>query len=83
MEPNYEFYSNYACDFFPCHYAQNKEDFNCLFCYCPLYSYADCPGSPRYQKGRSGKTFKDCSNCTFPHKPENYERIVEILSERA
>jgi Zn-finger protein len=25
---------------------------------------------------------KDCSDCLFPHDPENYDKIIEILKEK-
>lgn len=27
-----------------------------------------------------GKIIKDCMNCTFPHDPENYDHIIDLLS---
>jgi len=44
--------------------------------------YEDCPGTPRYITRESGKRIKDCTNCTFPHIPENYDYIVKFLSEK-
>lgn len=39
---------------------------------------------PNVRENRSlswnGKTIKDCSNCVYPHKPENYEHIMKWLS---
>lgn len=32
------FFNNSGCEYFPCHEVEDKEDFNCLFCYCPLYT---------------------------------------------
>jgi Zn-finger protein len=37
-----------------------------------------CPGSPTY-KEKNGKPLKVCTNCSFPHQPQNYEKIIEIL----
>ena len=34
----YSFTQHRACEFFPCHKTSHPEDFNCLFCYCPLYT---------------------------------------------
>ena len=76
MENSYRFFENRECGYFPCH--QGLEDFNCLFCYCPLYVRENCPGNPRYiEKG--GRKIKDCTNCTFPHRPENYDVIIQNL----
>ena len=35
-ECRYSFMQHTACEFFPCHKTAHPEDFNCLFCYCPL-----------------------------------------------
>lgn len=29
----------------------------------------------------NGKMIKECSGCTFPHKAENYDVIIEFLSK--
>ena len=74
----FKFMSHRECEFFPCHKCANEENFNCLFCYCPLYGMEHCPGAPKY-KEKNGRQIKVCSNCNFPHKPENYDKIVELL----
>lgn len=79
MEHSYRFFSNKDCQYFPCH--KNLEDFNCLFCYCPLYLLEKCPGKPEYLE-RNGKRIKVCTNCTFPHQPENYDIIINILKQK-
>ena len=69
---NYAFFQNTKCEYFPCHPTDKPEDFNCLFCYCPLYTLGkQCGGNCRYLE--SG--VKDCSACLRPHKRENYESI--------
>ena len=40
-ECRYSFFQHTACEFFPCHETAHPEDFNCLFCYCPLYALGD------------------------------------------
>ena len=62
--------------------VEKETDFNCLFCYCPLNQYEDCPGNPHFIVRESGKKIKDCTYCTFPHQPENYEKVVRFLSEK-
>lgn len=57
------------------------EKVNCLFCYCPLYNLEKCPGEYRYID-LNDKKIKDCMNCTFPHKLENYETIMALLGEK-
>lgn len=78
MENSYRFFANKECSYFPCH--EGLEDFNCMFCYCPLYRMENCPGNPAYLSV-NGKSVKECSNCTFPHQPENYEVIIQILGK--
>lgn len=79
MEASYKFFENRKCAYFPCHAGTG--DFNCLFCYCPLYSRADCPGNPEFIES-NGKKIKTCTNCTFPHQPQNYDLIMKILSQQ-
>jgi Zn-finger protein len=73
---SYRFFTNRDCEFFPCHKNVNEEEFNCIFCYCPLYAFDDCGGC--YTKME--KNVKDCSACTLPHKRENYEKIIRKLT---
>ena len=76
MKNSYKFFENRECEFFPCH--KGLKDFNCLFCYCPMYRMKNCPGTPEYiQVG--DKKIKSCEHCIFPHKPENYDKIMKIL----
>ena len=81
MENSYRFFANKACRFYPCH--KGIEELNCLFCFCPLYFLEHCPGSPEWIEvpGGKGEKIKDCSGCTFPHEPENYDVIMRILRE--
>ena len=75
---NYKFFQNKECEYFPCHKVENLEDFNCLFCYCPLYCLGDkCGGNFVYTK--SG--IKSCVNCTRPHLKDNYDLIIKTLRE--
>ena len=43
---HYAFFSNKECEYFPCHAGADPENFNCLFCYCPLYALGDKCGGP-------------------------------------
>ena len=45
-----------------------------------MYPIKECPGNPQFVE-KKGKIIKVCTNCTFPHQPENYDRIIEILKE--
>lgn len=76
MQNSYRFFENRECQYFPCH--KGLEDFNCLFCYCPMYLREDCPGNPKYIE-KPGKKIKDCSDCTFPHRSENYDKMIQLL----
>ena len=77
MENSYRYFENRECKYFPCH--RNLEEFNCLFCYCPLYHMENCPGNHRYIEVK-GKRIKECTDCTFPHRPENYDAVISMLS---
>ena len=70
------FFRNYECEHFPCHKVDNSEDFNCMFCYCPLYPLEECGGNSRF----TDAGMKDCSECILPHKAKNYEYIVNKLT---
>lgn len=75
---NYAFFTNNKCEYFPCHQGVKEEDFNCLFCYCPLYALGDkCGGNFGYV----GDGIKDCSKCTVPHRRENYGYITAKFDE--
>lgn len=70
------FFENRECRYYPCH--DGADELNCLFCYCPLYRLENCPGNPRFIK-KGEQTIKDCSSCTFPHKRENYDKVIDLL----
>ena len=70
------FFSNKECQYYPCHKVAEGSDFNCLFCYCPLYALGDqCGGSFTYLDNG----IKDCSGCLKPHRRENYDKIMEKM----
>lgn len=72
---NYKFNQHTKCEYFPCHKNADKETFNCLFCYCPLYMLKDkCGGNFKYNNG-----IKDCSGCLVPHSPGGYDFIMEKM----
>lgn len=78
MQNSHRFFENRECKYFPCH--KGLEKFNCLFCYCPLYHKEKCPGNPSYLE-KEGRVIKVCTNCTFPHQPENYDKVLQILKQ--
>ena len=76
MEYNYTGFTNKECEFFPCHPVKDKEKFNCLFCYCPLYILKEeCGGNFRYTKDG----IKDCSQCLIPHSENAYKYIMSKI----
>ena len=72
------FFQNAECEYFPCHKVADTEDFNCLFCYCPLYTLEDCGGNCTLTENG----IKDCSNCTLPHKAQNYGYVMDKLTHK-
>jgi len=70
---HFNFYQNRDCEYFPCHTGVPEEEFNCLFCYCPLYALGKkCGGNCRYIE----EEIKDCSQCVFPHVRRNYLAVI-------
>ena len=52
--------------------------FNCLFCYCPLYTLGDkCGGNFSFTE----QGVKDCSACTLPHGKQGYDYINSKFSD--
>ena len=79
-ERRYSFFQNRDCEYFPCHGGIAEADFNCLFCYCPLYALGSrCGGAYRFTEGG----IKDCSGCALPHRRENYDKILAKYGEIA
>ena len=76
---HYSYFCNSECEYFPCHSAGDPDNFNCLFCYCPLYVLPDCGGDYLYLDNG----YKDCSACIFPHLRENYGHVIQRYGEIA
>ncbi len=77
MEKKYTYFKNTECEYFPCHKTEG-EDFNCLFCYCPLYALGDkCGGNFVFDENG----IKDCSNCLTPHSKNGYDHITSRTGE--
>ncbi len=74
MKNSYRFFNNVDCKYFPCHTTKKTDEFNCLFCYCPLYLVDDCGGGYK-MRGH----VKDCSQCRVPHQPNGYDQIMAKL----
>jgi len=78
MKKNYKFFQNTKCEYFPCHKGVHGKEFNCLFCYCPLYFMEDCGGN--YKILPNG--IKDCSDCLIPHNgTQGWEYINKKIKE--
>ena len=75
---NFKFFQHRQCEFFPCHETEDEENFNCLFCYCPLYALGEgCGGN--FKITENG--VKDCSDCMVPRKRGNYDYICSRFKE--
>ena len=79
-EGRYAYFSHRECEYFPCHPGADPENFNCLFCYCPLYALGErCGGNYRY----TDKGIKDCTQSLIPHDRKNYRMITGRFAEIA
>ena len=77
---HYMGFSNRACEFFPCHPTEtfrSPEEFNCIFCVCPLY-WLECPGTYTEITDADGTLRKDCSACKLPH--DGFERSWKLMN---
>ena len=75
---HFAFYTNKECEYYPCHPVPEGTEFNCLFCYCPLYALGEkCGGDYVYLD--SG--IKDCSGCLRPHRRDSYDYVMSRMGE--
>lgn len=72
---SYKFFQNKECEWFPCHSTLDVNNFNCLFCFCPLYNINNCGGKYTILDNK----LKDCSKCITPHY--NYQFIINKIKE--
>lgn len=80
MSDHYRFFQNRECEYFPCHQGIPENEFNCLFCYCPLYALGKkCGGNCVYLENG----VKSCMDCTFPHVKAHYDTIIARYAEIA
>ena len=82
MINSYRFFQNKECEYFPCHKTENEEEFNCLFCYCPLYREKKCIGNPVWFLNAKGQKMKDCSQCEVIHRSEAYDKVMQQLQRQ-
>lgn len=76
----YKGFTNSECEFYPCHDTskfKHKDEFNCIFCYCPLV-WLECPGPYTVIEDADGQKRKDCSLCTLPH--DGYKQSWHIMN---
>ena len=69
---HYSYFSNKECEYFPCHKGADPENFNCLFCYCPLYALGDkCGGNFKFtDKGKN-----------YGYVTGKYAELVELMKK--
>ena len=59
-------------------FSHDPDNFNCLFCYCPLYVLGErCGGSFTYLENG----YKDCRRCLYPHDRGSYDAIMKRYGE--
>lgn len=74
----FKFFQHAECEFFPCHETDDPDDFNCIFCFCPLYALGSgCGGNFKY----TDDGIKDCSDCMVPHSRGGYEHVTEMFEK--
>ncbi len=74
----YKYVQNKECPFFPCH-EMDKEKFNCLFCYCPLYTLGDKCGGDFYYLENG---IKSCDKCTKTHHIDTaFDHVMSHINE--
>ena len=72
----YPFFTHRECEWFPCHEGIDPNDFNCLFCFCPLYLLGpDCGGDFYYAENGT----KCCEHCTRMHVRDVGTTIVQKM----
>lgn len=77
-ENSAKYFNNRWCQYYPCHKVEEEAEFNCLFCYCPLYALGErCGGSFRYTE----EGIKDCSTCNIPHSEGGYEHVMAHIGD--
>jgi len=81
LKADFHFFQNTQCRYFPCHGKKRGtgsvpiEDFNCMFCHCPLF-FINCGIKVPMLKG-----FKDCSTCTRIHDKDGWKFVMARLRD--
>ena len=81
MSQNYSYFAHKECEYFPCHKGADPENFNCLFCYCPLYALGrNCGGAVQYKENGIGLggvvTFKNARHSVEVAKTIPLDRLL-------
>lgn len=76
MKDDFCYFENHECKYYPCH--KGSDNINCMFCFCPFYTFANCPGNPVFIE-RNGVKIKKCTDCVFPHLKDNYPKVISLL----
>ena len=81
---SFKFFQNKECEYFPCHKKVPLNQFNCIFCFCPLYNYHKCGGIIKYIEDILVDTKniiyrRDCSSCDLPHYKNQYDNIINAV----
>ena len=67
-----------GCEYYPCH---DLDEMDCTFCFCPFYPCGDTSTGGELVTTEGGKVVWGCKNCTWIHKPEVAQKVLnEILS---
>ena len=74
----FSYFSHRSCELYPCHLRSDPDSFNCLFCYCPLYSLGvECGGN--FTVLSNG--VKDCTACVLPHDKDSFGYISSRFND--
>lgn len=79
MKDDFCYFENHECKYYPCH--KGSDNINCMFCFCPFYTFANCPGNPTFIE-KNGVKIKKCTDCLFPHLKDNYSKVISLLKTR-
>lgn len=77
---SHRFFANKDCEFWRCHSDIPEKKFSCLFCYCPLLAQENCLGIQNGDGKYLENGWKDCSQCSWPHNPDNYDLMMEEIA---
>jgi len=73
---DYSYFENRDCLFWKCHDVDYERDgFNCMFCRCPYYYKANCPGIENGDGLILKNGAKDCVKCDYNHRYENRQEM--------